>query len=91
MKALGSFSLTSWGGGTLAASASRSPKVAVLPEAWVRTLSFTVISPTGTFQRLAAAWTNMARVVAPALRNCSHEFEIADEPPVSCAPKAPFA
>ena len=88
---MGSFSLTSVGGGTLAASAKRSAKAAVLPEAWVSTPSLTVISPTGTFQRLPAAWTNMARAVAPALRSCSHEFEIADEPPVNCAPSAPFA
>jgi len=46
----------------------------------------TVIWSAGTFQRLAAACTNIARAAAPALRSCSHELEIADEPPVNWMP-----
>src|SRR5882724_4670694 len=81
---LGSLSLTSVGRGSLPAAAASSPKVAFLPDLCATTPSLTVISEAGTFQRLAAAWTNIARAYAPAWRSWSHEFAIEVEPPVPC-------
>ena len=83
VKVLGSFRVGLSGGVTLAASASSSPKPALLPLGWPTTLSLTVISPAGTLHLVAAACTNIARAPAPALRSWSQELEIADEPPVS--------
>jgi len=88
VKVLGSFRVGVSGGVTLAASAISAPNPALLPlAAWATTPSLTVIWPTGTFHRVAAACTNIARAAAPALRSCSQELEIADEPPVSWMPK----
>ena len=70
----------------MAASATRSPKPAVFPDVWLRTLSLTVISPAGTPHLAAAACTNMVRVAAPAVRSWVQELEMAEEPPVSWAP-----
>jgi len=71
VKAAGSLSAGLSGGFTLPASATRSPKPADLPDfAWLTRLSLTVISAGGTFHFAAAAWTNIARVAAPALRSC---------------------
>ena len=86
VKVEGSFRVGDCGGGTAAASASSSPKVALCPAAWLTTESATRISPAGTLHRVAAAWTNMARAEAPASRSWSQELAIAVEPPVPWAP-----
>ena len=87
VKAFGSFSAGAWGGATLAASASRSLKLAWRLEAgWATTPSRTVISPAGAFHLAAAASTNIARAEAPAVRSCVQELEIDEDPPVPCTP-----
>ncbi|OIQ64577.1 hypothetical protein GALL_538720 [mine drainage metagenome] len=86
VKLLGSFSLGAFGGVTLAASGRSSAKVALLPEAWPTTPSFTVISPAGRFHLLEAASTNMARAEAPAWRSWVQLLAMADDPPVPCTP-----
>ncbi len=84
VKFFGSLSLTSVGTGIAAAALASSPKLAFLPEACVRTPALTVMLSGGTFQRLAAAATSIARAAAPAWRSWSHELAIAVEPPVPC-------
>ncbi len=92
VKAFGSFSTGFCGGATLAAAATSSPKCACLPDlAWLTTPFCTVTSAAGTLQVVAAAWTNMARAAAPALRSCIQELEIAEDPPVPCMPKLVLA
>ncbi len=92
VKVLGSFSVGFCGGVTFAAAVTSSPKCACLPVlAWETTPFWTVTSPAGTAQVVAAAWTNMARAAAPAARSCGQELEIAEEPPVPCMPKPVLA
>ena len=53
----------------MAASATKSAKLADWPEGWATMPLVTEISLPSTFQRLAAAATNMARVAAPTVRS----------------------
>jgi hypothetical protein len=89
-KSFGSLSVTLAGTASAAAASASSPNVALrLLAAWLTTPSRTVISAAGTFQRLAAADTSMARAVAPVWRSWSHELAMAVLPPVPCiGPKA---
>ena len=66
MSPTGATSLASLDGEIMPAAEANSPKVAFLPELCDTTPSLTVISDAGTFQRFAAAWTNIARAYAPA-------------------------
>src|SRR5436190_6615546 len=91
LKLSGSFSFGSAGGAIALAATASSPNVAVWPPGALTTPSATAIESAATFHCAAAAWTNIARAAAAALRYCSHEFATELEPPVPCRPSDRFA
>ena len=71
-----------------AAACANSPKCADLPEAWLITPSFTLISCKDTFHWSAAAKHKLAFAVAAARRKCSHASFTDEEPPVALTPNS---
>ena len=88
VKFLRSLSGGSPGTGSLEAASASWPNVAFFPSGPVMTPFSTLQSAGFTFHWFAAAWTSMARALAPTCRICSHEFDVLEEPPVIWMPNA---
>ena len=87
VNAFGSFSLTSFGTGNIAALSTSAPYLIRRLLPLCTTSPFSVVSEfSGTFHVCAAAVTSMARAVAPAPRRIFHMPRTLLLPAVSCCP-----